>query len=54
MRILVSFEVPEKSMGIAIFLGTELRDRRIKSLEGKWSKEKMKKTIEIISSLIER
>jgi Holliday junction resolvasome RuvABC endonuclease subunit len=41
-------------LGIAVFDGPELMDWRIKVLKGKWSKEKMKKAIEIISEFIER
>jgi Holliday junction resolvasome RuvABC endonuclease subunit len=41
-------------LGIAIFQGPELWDWRIKVLKGKWSKEKMKKAIEVISDFIER
>jgi len=41
-------------LGIAIFQDSELLDWRIKVLKGKWSKEKMKKAIEIISNFIER
>jgi Holliday junction resolvasome RuvABC endonuclease subunit len=41
-------------LGIAVFQGPELMDWRIKVLKGKWSKEKMKKAIEIISGFIER
>jgi len=41
-------------LGIAVFQGTELMDWRIKILKGKWSKEKMKKAIGIISDFIER
>jgi len=40
-------------LGIAVFEGPELMDWRVKVLKGKWSKEKMKKAIEIISDLIE-
>jgi Holliday junction resolvasome RuvABC endonuclease subunit len=41
-------------LGIAVLQGPELMDWRIKILKGKWSKEKMKKAIEIISEFIER
>ena len=40
-------------LGIAVLQGSELRDWRVKVLKGKWSKEKMKKAIEIISEFIE-
>ena len=41
-------------LGIAVFQGPELLDWRIKVLKGKWSKEKMKRAIEIISEFIDR
>jgi len=41
-------------LGIAAFEGPELMDWRIKALGGKWSKEKMKRVIKIISDFIER
>lgn len=41
-----------KYLGIAIFQGHELRDWRIKTFKGKWSKEKMKKVIGIIYDFI--
>jgi len=41
-------------LGIAVFEGPELLDWRIKILKGKWSKEKMKRAVEIISEFIER
>jgi len=41
-------------LGIAVFQGSELLDWRIKILKGKWSKEKMKRAIEIVSEFIER
>ena len=41
-------------LGIAVFQGPELVDWRIKVLKGKWSKEKMKRAIKIISDFIER
>ena len=41
-------------MGIAVLQGPELMDWRIKVLKGKWSKEKMKKAVEIISDFIEK
>ena len=41
-------------LGIAVLDSSELMDWRIKVFEGKWSKEKMKKAIEIISDFIER
>ena len=39
-------------MGVAVFYGPELRDWGVKNMEGRWSKEKMKKSIAVISSLI--
>jgi len=41
-------------LGIAAFEGPELMDWRIKALGGKWSKEKMKRAMGIISDFIER
>jgi Holliday junction resolvasome RuvABC endonuclease subunit len=41
-------------LGIAIFQDSELLDWRIKTLKGKWSPEKMKKTLSIISEFVER
>lgn len=41
-------------MGIAVLQGPELMDWRVKVLKGKWSKEKMKRAVEIISDFIER
>jgi Holliday junction resolvasome RuvABC endonuclease subunit len=41
-------------LGIAVFQGPEIMDWRVKVLKGKWSKEKMKKAIEVISDFIER
>jgi Holliday junction resolvasome RuvABC endonuclease subunit len=41
-------------LGIAILQESELLDWRIKVLKGKWSKEKMKRAIEIISEFIDR
>jgi Holliday junction resolvasome RuvABC endonuclease subunit len=41
-------------LGIAVFQGPELVDWRIKALKGKWSKDKMKRTLAIISDFIER
>jgi len=41
-------------LGIAVLQGPELRDWRVKVLKGKWSKEKMKKAVEIISEFIDR
>lgn len=41
-------------IGIAVFQGAELRDWGIKVIKGKWSKEKLKKIIEIISGFIEQ
>ncbi|MFQ6031847.1 MAG: hypothetical protein ACE5K2_02905, partial [Candidatus Zixiibacteriota bacterium] len=37
-----------------MFQGSELMDWRVKNIEGKWSKEKMRKAMKLISSLIER
>jgi Holliday junction resolvasome RuvABC endonuclease subunit len=41
-------------LGIAVLQGPELMDWRVKVLKGKWSKEKMKKAMKIISDFIER
>lgn len=41
-----------KYLGIAIFQGSDLRYWGIKTLKGKWSKEKIEKTKEVISDLI--
>ena len=41
-------------IGMAVFRGPELRDWRVKVIKGKWSKEKMKKLMTIVSDLIER
>jgi Holliday junction resolvasome RuvABC endonuclease subunit len=41
-------------LGIAILDGSGLLDWRIKTLVGKWSEKKIKKTIEIVSELIDR
>jgi len=41
-------------LGIAVFQGPELSDWRVKVLKGKWSKEKMKRAVEIISEFIDR
>lgn len=40
-------------LGIAVFEGPELMDWRVKKLKEKWSKEKMKKAIKIISKFNE-
>lgn len=41
-----------KYLGIAVFHGSELRDWRIKAVNGKWSDAKMVKMHDIITSLI--
>jgi len=41
-------------MGVALFCGWELRDWRVKNMEGKWSEEKMRKAVKVLSSLIEQ
>jgi Holliday junction resolvasome RuvABC endonuclease subunit len=41
-------------LGIAVVYGSELMDWRIKVLDGKWAKEKIKKAIKIISDLIDQ
>jgi len=41
-------------LGIAVFEGPELMDWRIKVLEGKWSERKIKKAIEILSTLFDQ
>ena len=40
-------------LGIAIFLGSELREWRIKIFSGKWSKEKMEKIKKAVQGFIE-
>jgi Holliday junction resolvasome RuvABC endonuclease subunit len=40
-------------LGIAVLYGPELMDWRVKALDGKWSIEKIKKAIRIISELID-
>jgi len=40
-------------LGIAIFLGSELREWRIKIFSGKWSKEKMEKIKKAVQDFIE-
>jgi Holliday junction resolvasome RuvABC endonuclease subunit len=40
-------------LGIAVVYGSELMDWRIKVLQGKWSEEKIRKAIRIVSDLIE-
>jgi Holliday junction resolvasome RuvABC endonuclease subunit len=41
-------------LGIAVLDGSELLDWRIKTLEGKWSEEKIKKAIKILSELFKQ
>jgi len=41
-------------LGIAVFQGPELMDWRMKVLKGKWSKEKMKRAVDVISEFIDR
>jgi len=41
-------------LGIAVFQGPELMDWRIKVLKGKWSKEKTKRAVDVISEFIDR
>lgn len=41
-----------KYLGIAIFQGSDLRYWAIKVLKGKWSKEKIEKTREVLSNFI--
>ena len=43
-----------KYLGIAVFRGSELLDWRIKVTKGKWSNEKYRKTIEILSEFVDR
>ena len=43
-----------KYLGIAIFQGSDLRYWSIKTLKGKWSKEKIEKAKEILSDLFVR
>jgi len=44
----------KRYLGIAVLQGPELMDWRVKVLKGKWSKEKMKRAVEIISEFIDR
>jgi Holliday junction resolvasome RuvABC endonuclease subunit len=39
-------------IGFAIFHGSELRDWGVKNIEGRWSKDKLKKAMTIISDMI--
>ena len=39
-------------IGFSIFYGFELRDWGVKNLPGRWSKDKLKKTMNIISDII--
>jgi Holliday junction resolvasome RuvABC endonuclease subunit len=41
-------------LGMAVFRGNQLKDWRIKILKGRWSREKLKKALTIISTWIER
>lgn len=43
-----------KYLGIAVFQGPELRDWRVKVTKGKWSSEKYRKTIYILTGFIEQ
>jgi hypothetical protein len=43
-----------KYLGYAVFQGSELRDWGIKTISGKWSKEKMEKLEKIIVGFIDR
>ena len=43
-----------KYLGISVFNGPELKDWRIKTIKGKWSKEKMEKFKIIISDYIQK
>lgn len=43
-----------KYLGIAVFRGPELRDWRIKVTKGKWSSEKYRKAMGILSEFIEQ
>ncbi|MCL5423230.1 MAG: hypothetical protein M1461_12270 [Nitrospirae bacterium] len=43
-----------KYLGIAVFRGPELRDWRIKVTKGLWSNEKYRKTMGMLSALIEQ
>ena len=40
-------------MGVAVFHESELLDWRVKNMEGKWPKEKMKRAVKITSRFIE-
>jgi Holliday junction resolvasome RuvABC endonuclease subunit len=41
-------------LGMAVFQGNQLKDWRVKILKGRWSKEKLRKALTIISTWIER
>lgn len=41
-------------LGMAVFQGNQLKDWRVKILKGRWSKDKLKKALTIISTWIER
>ena len=43
-----------KYLGLAVFRGPELRDWRIKVTKGKWSNEKYRKILEILSGFVEQ
>ena len=43
-----------KYLGLAVFRGPELRDWRIKVTKGKWSNEKYRKIMEILSGFIDQ
>jgi len=49
---IIGFNPGSKYLGIAIFQGSDLRYWGIKVLKGKWSKEKIEKTREILSNFI--
>jgi Holliday junction resolvasome RuvABC endonuclease subunit len=43
-----------KCLGIAVFQNADLRDWRIKAINGKWSQEKLEMILSIISNFISR
>jgi len=51
MRI-IGINPGTRYMGFAIFHGSELRDWGVKNIGGRWSKDKLKKAIEVISDMI--
>lgn len=52
--IILGINPGAKYLGIAVFDGPELRDWRIKAVNGKWSDDKMSKMHSIITGIIRR